>query len=149
LRGKHSFRHPVQFPASTFDLALRLCLLCGVHLRQGFVKPAASTAQNRKRHFQIPLDLFERGGLRRLRLPLRFQKQFRFRQNALANHARAFAPSLVKLRGLPRIAAVLHEGVRHALAVFGADARHRHQILHRDLRGDVSLADMALNRFGQ
>jgi hypothetical protein len=26
------FRHPIQFPAGTLDLALRLFLLCGVHL---------------------------------------------------------------------------------------------------------------------
>jgi hypothetical protein len=149
LRGKHSFRHPVQFPAGTFDLALRLCLLCGIHLRQSFGEPVAGTPQNGKRHFQIALDLFERRGLRRLRLPLRFQKQFRFGENALANHARAFAPCVVKLRSLPGIATVLHEGVRHAPTIFGADARHRHQILHRDLRRDVSFAYVALNRFRQ
>jgi hypothetical protein len=31
------------------------------------------------------VGLFRRGGLRRLRLPLRFQKQFRLDENALAN----------------------------------------------------------------
>jgi hypothetical protein len=143
------FRHPVQFPAGTFDLALRLLLLCGVHLRQCFGEPAAGTPQNGKRHLQIALNLLGRGGLRRLRLPLRFQKQFRFGENALANHARAFAPGRVKLCRLPRIAAVLHEGGGHALTVVRADPRHRHQILHRDLRCDVSLAHMPLYGFRQ
>jgi hypothetical protein len=81
------FRHPVQFPAGTLDLSSRLLLLCGVHLRQSFGEPAAGTPQNGKRHLQIAFDLFGRGGLRRLRLPLSFQKQFRFGENALANHA--------------------------------------------------------------
>jgi hypothetical protein len=44
---------------------------------------------------------------------------------------------------------VLHESRGHALAVFGADASHRHQILHGDLRSDVSFAYISLNRFGQ
>jgi hypothetical protein len=69
----HSFRHPAQFPAGAFDLALRPLPLCGVHLRQSFGEPAAGTPQDGKRHFQIALYLFERGGFCRLRLPLRFQ----------------------------------------------------------------------------
>ena len=144
-----SLRHPAQLPAGTLDLALRLLLLCGVHFRQSFGEPATGAPQNGKRHLQIALNLFGRGGLGCLRLALRFQKQFRFGENALANQARAFAPGGVKLRGLPRIAAVLHEYVCHALTVFGADARHRHQILHGDLRSDVSFAHMTLNRFRQ
>jgi hypothetical protein len=96
-----SFRHPVQFPASTLNLALRLLLLCGVHLRQSFGKPAAGTTQNGKRHLQIALHLSGRGGLHHLRLALRFQKQFRFGENALANYPRACAPGGVELRRLP------------------------------------------------
>jgi hypothetical protein len=144
-----SFRHPVQFPAGALDLALRLLLLRGVHLRQSFGEPAAGAAKNGKRHLQIALDLFGRGGFRCLRLPLRFQKQLRFAENALANYPRALAPGGVKLRRLPGIAAVLHQYVCHALTVFGADASYRHQILHGDLRSDVSFAHMPLNRFGQ
>jgi len=144
-----SFRHPVQFPARTFDLALRLLLLRSGHLRQGFGEPAAGATQNGKRHLQIALNLFGRGGLRRLRQALRFQKQFRFRENALANYPRAFAPRGIKLRRLPGIAAVLHESRGHALTVVRAAPRHRHQILHSDLRCDVSFADVALDRFRQ
>ena len=128
---------------------MRLLLLRRVHLRQSFGELAADAAQNGKRHFQIALDLFGCGRLRRLRLSLRFQKQFRFGENAFSNYARAFPPGGVKLGCLPRIAAVLHERLGHTFAVFGADARHRHQILHRDLCGDASFAHMPLNRFGQ
>jgi hypothetical protein len=49
------------------------------------------------------------------------------------------------LRRLPRIAAVLHECGGHALADFGADARHRQRILHRDLRGDASVVTQSTN----
>jgi hypothetical protein len=143
-----SFRHPVQFAAGALDLALRLLLLCSVHLRQSFGELTSGAAQNGERHLKIALDLFGSRRLRRLRLPLRFQKQFRFGENALSNHARTFAPGGVKLRRLPRIAAVLHERRGHTFAVFGTDARHRHQILHRNLCGDASFADVTLNRFG-
>jgi len=103
-----SFRHPVQFAAGTFDRALRLLLLRRVHLRQRFGEPAAGAAQNGKRHLEVAFDLFGCGRLRRLRLSLRFQKQFRFGENAFANYARAFAPGCVKLRRLPCIAVMLH-----------------------------------------
>jgi len=142
------FRHPIQFPAGTLDLALRLLLLCGVHLRQSFAEPASGTPQNGKCHLQIALDLLGRRWLRRLRLSLRFQKQFRFGENTLANHARAFPPGSVKLRCLPRIATVLHEYVCHALTVVRADSRHGHQILHRDLGCEASIPDVPLDRFG-
>ena len=144
-----SVRHPVQFAARTLDPALRLLLLRGVHLRQSFGQPAAGAPQNGKRHLRIALHLFHRRRFCERRPALRFQKQFRFGENALTNHARAFPPGGVKLRCLPRIAAVLHEYRGHALAVFGTDSRHRHQILHRDLRGEVSFAHLKLDCFGQ
>ena len=36
-----------------------------------------------------------------------------------------------------------------ALAIIGVDARHRHQILHRHLRGDLAVAHVLLDRFRQ
>jgi len=128
---------------------LRLLLLRVVHLRQSFAEPAAGPAQNGKRHFQIALHLFERRGPCHWRLALCFQKQFRFGEDALANHARAFAPGGIKLRRLPRIAAVFHECGGHVLTVVGANPRDGNQILHRDLRGEVSFAYLPLDRFGQ
>jgi len=72
-----SFRHPVEFPARIFNLALRLFLLRASHLRQRFAKPPAGTTQDGKRHLQIALHLFDRRRLGCRWLPLRFQKQFR------------------------------------------------------------------------
>ena len=137
-----SFRHPIQFPARPFDRALRLLLFPhGVHLRQGLGKPAAGPAQNGQRHLQMsPLDLFRARGLRRLRLPLRFQKQFRLGENALSEPRANPRARPCKVSRLARIAAVLHECGGHALTVVRADARHRRQILHRDLRGEGSFA---------
>lgn len=37
----------------------------------------------------------------------------------------------------------------HARAVAGVDSCHRHQILHRHLRGELSFADLLLDRFRQ
>jgi len=149
LLPSDSFRHPVEFPARILQLALRLFLLRASHLRQRFGELSTGAAQNGERHLQVALNLFGCSWLRRLRLPLRFQKQFRFVENALSNHARALAPGCVKLRRLPRIAAVLHKGGAHALAVFRTDSRHGHQILHRGLRCDASFAYVALRRFRQ
>jgi hypothetical protein len=125
-----SRRHPVQFAARAFDLPLRLFLLPAVHLRQGFGKPPASSMQDGNRHLQFAIESgCGRPGGRRL--PLRFQKQFRLGQDALADHARTFAPSGIELPGLPRVATVLDEGGGHPLAMLQVDSRHRHQILHR------------------
>ncbi|HEY5310460.1 MAG TPA: hypothetical protein VIK97_18230, partial [Casimicrobiaceae bacterium] len=54
-----SRRHPHQFPARVFNLALRLFLLRAGHLRQGFGEPSAGATQDGNRHFQIALHLFD------------------------------------------------------------------------------------------
>lgn len=105
--------------------------------------------QNGKRHLQIALDLFNRRRSCRERLPLRFQKQFRFGENALANYARTFAPGGIKLRGLARVATVLHESGGHPLTVIRVDSRDGNQILHRYLRDEVSFAHLPLDCFRQ
>jgi len=86
-----SFRQPVEFPARAFDLAARVFPLLAIHLRQGFAEPLAGPMQNGNRHLQIALQ-FLRSRLAGRRLPLRFQKQFRLSEDALANYARAIAP---------------------------------------------------------
>jgi hypothetical protein len=105
--------------------------------------------QDGDHHIQIALHLFDRRRPFWRWLPLRFQKQFRLGENAFADRARAFAPSRVQLPGLPRVAMLRNESGRHACAVVVADSRHRHQILHRDLRGEVSFAYLPLDRFRQ
>jgi len=144
-----SFRHPVEFPARVFNLALRLFLLRVSHLRQRFGKPPAGTTQDGDHHIQIAFHLFDRRRLGGRWLPLRFQKQFRLGENALANRACAFAPGRIQLPGLPRIAMMLDESGGHPLAMLRIHPRHRHQTLHRHLRGDLALAHLLLNRFRQ
>src|SRR5450756_2293501 len=144
-----SFHHSVEFPARIFDLALCLFLLRAGHLRQGFGEPPAGATQDGDRHIQIALHLFDRCRLGCRWLPLRFQKQFRLGKNALANRACAFAPSRIELPGLPRVAMMLGESGGHPLAMLRIHPRHRHQTLHRHLRGDLALAHLLLNRFRQ
>jgi hypothetical protein len=144
-----SRHHPHQFPARVFYLPQCLLLLWASHLRQGFGEPPAGTMQNGHRHLQIVLHLFHCRGLGRRGLPLRFQKQFRLGENALASHARAFAPSCIELPGLPRVAMVRDESGAHAHAIVGVDTRHGHQILHRHLRPEFALAHLLLDRFRQ
>jgi hypothetical protein len=143
-----SCRHPVQFPARAFDLALRLFLSQAIHLRQGFDEPPAGAAQNGNCHLQVALQSGRDrpGGRRR---PLCFQKQFRLGQDALADHARAVPPGGIELSGLPRVATVLDESGGHPRAVFHLDSRHRHQILHRQLRAERCFTHLLLDALRQ
>jgi len=69
-----SFRHPRQFPARIFHLALRLFLLRASHFRQRFGKPPPGATQNGDHHIQIAPHLFHRRRSGCRHLPLRFQK---------------------------------------------------------------------------
>ena len=142
-----SFRHPVDFPACVFNLALHLFLLWSRHLRERFGEPPAGTLQDSQRHLQIALDLFDRRRLGCRWLPLRFQKQFRFGENALANHARAFAPGGIELPGLPRAEVMLGERRGHPLAIVQLDARHRHEKLHGQVRRNLAFTHLLLAPF--
>jgi hypothetical protein len=143
-----SRRHPVQFAARTFDLALRLFLLRAIHLRQCFAESPAGTMQNGHGHREFAFQ-GNRGRPDGRRLPLRFQEQFRLGEDALANHARAVPPGGIELSGLPRVATVLDESASHPRTVLPVDSRHRHQIFHRQLRRDRSFAHLLLDRFRQ
>jgi len=147
-----------------------LFLLRAIHLRQSFRQPPAGTTQNGNGHLQIALE-FYRSGPADWRLPLRFQKQFRLGEDALANcwrlalscpglserqdgHAplpvvRAIAPGAIQLSGLPRVTTVFNESGSHSLAMVHVDSRHRHHILHGQLRRDLSFAYLLLYRFRQ
>ena len=141
-------RHPVQLAARAFDLSLCLFLLRASHLRQSFGEPPAGATQDGNGHFQVALQ-GNRSGIGGWRLPLRFQKQFRLGEHARANYARAVPPSGIELPGLPRVATMLDEDGGHPLAVLHVDARHRHQILHRQLRRQLAFAHLLLDRFRQ
>jgi hypothetical protein len=143
-----SRRHPLQFPVRVFDLALRLFLAPAIHLWQSFSEPSADPTQDGNRRLQVALQS-GRGRTARRRLSLRFQKQFRLGQDALADHARALPPGGIELSGLPRVTMLLHEGGRHPHAVFQVDPRYRHQILHRQLRAQPSFPHLLLDGFRQ
>lgn len=142
------FRHPVELTARTFDPLLRLFLLPVIHLRQGVGKTPAGAMQDGSRHLQFALqDGRGRPGLRWL--PLRFQKQFRLGEDALADYARAVPPRGIELSGLASVATVLDEGGGHPLAVLRVDSRHRHQVLHRQLRAQHTFPHLLLDRLRQ
>ena len=143
-----SFRHPVEFATRAFEPGLRLLLLSAVHLRQGLGEPLAGAMQNGNRHLQFAIE-GHRGRLGDRRLALRFQKQFRLGEDALADHARAVPPGGIELSGLPRVAMVLDESGSHPRAVLHVDSRHRRQILHCQLRAERSIAYWLLDRFRQ
>jgi len=67
------------------DLALGIVLLRRAHLRQCFRQPAAGTPQKGRGHFQIALECGRVLCLRRRRSPLRFEKQLRRGEQALAH----------------------------------------------------------------
>jgi len=100
--------------------------------------------QDGYRHLQIALQ-----SGRGRRLPLRFQKQFRRGEDALADHARALAPGSIELPRLPRVAMMPNESGGHPLTVLHVDARHRHQILQGQLRAQPSCAYLLLDGFRQ
>ena len=58
-------------------------------------------------------------------LPLRFQKQFRFSEDARADYGRADPPSDIESPGLPRIAMMFDKDDGHSLEVLHVDAGHR------------------------
>ena len=145
----YSFGHPAEIPTRLLNLGSRLFQALAVHFSQRHIDPPASPLQDGGCHIQIARQRGGLGGGGRLRLALRFQKQLRRRENALAHHARAFAPSRVELFRLARIPALGGECGGHALAIVHADARHRRQILHGQLRRDLSLAHLLLDGFRQ
>ena len=143
-----SLRHPVEFAARACDLAVRLFLARTVHLRQGFGEPPAGAMQEDHRHLQIALES-GRGRTGGRWLPLRFQKQFRLGEDALANHARSLPPGGIELPGLPCVPTALDKCRGHPLAVLEVEARHRHKKPHRQVRRDLALAHLLLDGFRQ
>ena len=104
--------------------------------------------QESNRHLQFASD-GDGGRLSCQSLLLRFQKQFGLGEDAFADHVRAVPPGSIELRGLPCVAMVLDESVGHACAVVHVDSRHRHQILHRQLRTESAFTHLLLDGFRQ
>ena len=59
------------------------------------------------------------------------------------------APGRVELPSLPRLTVMLCEYRGHPLAVLRVDACHRHQKLHRYVRGDFALPHVLLDCLGE
>jgi len=142
-RGKFSF---VIHHSKVVALQVVLGNMRAIHLRQSIGEPPAGAMQNGHRHLQIAVEC---GRPDSRRLPLRFQKQLRLGEDALADHARAVPPGGIELSGLPRVTAVLNECSGHPRAVIPADSRDGHEILHRHLRRDRSCAHLLLDGFRQ
>jgi len=82
-----------------------------------------------------------------LRLLPRSCEQVRLGQNPLAGKAAGATPGVIEIGGLARGPRLLREDLRHALALLRIDARRRRQIAHGNLRGDVAVANLLLDRF--
>lgn len=148
----YSFFHIIQLFAGALRVVPRLVPLRAIHVRSRAGQPPGGPAQDRRRHLQIAQQFAGRCGRRfRLRLPLRFQPQFRLLKNALAGLSGSIAPGGIKLTGLPRVAMLLGEYLGHPLAIVQTDARGalwaRDQKLHGHMRGDSPLAHLLLNAF--
>jgi hypothetical protein len=136
---------------NALDLMPRGLALPVIQLRgSGARQPAMRAVHDGGHHLQIAYQFGAcpcRGFL--LRLPLRFEKQRRIFQNALADRMRSLAPGGIQLTGFARAAVMLGEDRGHPPAILQALARHRHQKLHRYLRRDLALAHLLLDRFRQ
>jgi hypothetical protein len=146
-----ALRQAVQLLAEVFDLPAYGLALRTIHLggsRPGQSPPGA--VQNRGRHVQIALQGgAPGGGSLRFGGRLGFEKQLGLVEKTLAGQGRGVAPGGIQLPGLPRIAVMLSEHRGHALAVVQADARHRHQKLHGQVGGELSLAYLLLDALRQ
>lgn len=130
------------------DMAPRLITLRAIQVWRGGGQSPAGPVDDRRSRLQIAQEFVRRRrGRLRLDLPLRFQKQLRLRENALAGLARAIAPGGIQLGGLPRVAVEFDERRDHLPAVFQAHACDGSEKLHGDMRADLAVAHLLLNGF--
>ena len=79
-------------------------------------------------------------------LPLRLQEQLRLGQQPLAHRRCGAAPGRIQLARFAAAQPMPRKTLRHAATVFRAQPRHRHQELHRHMRGDRAAAHLLLHR---
>ena len=129
----------------------RLALLFGELLEFGAYLPQSSVGpmSDGRDHLQVTQQFLKRGGHCGLRFPLYLQKQVCSFKETLSDLGRRLAPGGIQLSGLPAGELVPRESLRHLLAVFQAATRHRHQILHRHLRGDLARSYLLLHAVRQ
>ena len=136
-----------QIPHGAFDLAMGRLQLARAHQRCGARQTPAGTVGDGDDHRQIPQQFLGWSWRLRRDLLMGFQKQFGRIQNPLAYRRGCVAPGRVEFAGLAAVEAVLRKRIGHALAVLGVGARHRRQILHGDMRGDLASTDALLHGF--
>jgi len=90
----------------------------------------------------------KRGGRRRLLL-LRFEKQLRVGQHALAHGRFGIAPGVIERGGLSGGPVLIGEDGGHLEALLEAHSRYRHQVSHGDLGADLAFAHLLLDRLRQ
>jgi len=100
-----------------------------------------------RHHLQIAQNFLERadGCGFEFGIPLHLQKQPRLFEKALSDPGWRLPPGDIQLPGLSACELVPRECRGHLLAVPQAHTRHRHQILHRHLRGDLPGAYLLLH----
>lgn len=127
--------------------------LRGVHEGCGLPPVPARAGGDRLDHLQVAEELGGRRARCRVLRPLAFsiglQEQCRLIEDSLAYQRGSIPPGGIQLARFASAEFELREDRGHALADLDADARHRHQELHRDLGSDLSLAHSLLNRIGQ
>ena len=138
-----------QIPHGAFDLAMGRLQLARAHHRCGTRQTPAGTVRDGEHHRQIPQQFIGWSWRLRRDLLMGFQKQFGRIQNPLAYGCGGIAPGRVEFTGLAAAEAILRKRIGHALAVVRIGARHRRQILHRDMSGDLARADALLHGFGK
>ena len=138
-----------QIPHGAFDLAMGRLQLARAHQRCGARQTPAGTVGDGDDHRQIPQQFLGWSWRLRRDLLMGFQKQFGRIQNPLAYGGRCITPGGVEFASLTATEAMLRKRVSHALAVLEIGARRRRQILHCDMRRDLSGADALLHRFGK
>jgi hypothetical protein len=133
-------------PLDLLACALALLTIQFHCLRAG--QPPMGTVHNHAHHLQV-VEQFGACSGQSFLLPLRFEKQRRVIQNAFTDRDRSSAPGGIQLTSFARIAVMFGKDRRHALAVFQALSRHRHQKLHRHLRRNLAFAHLLLDEFRQ
>ena len=147
----HSFADAAQLALNAFDLMLHRLALLAVYVHGGGSgQSPLYPVHNRRHHLQIADHFGARSGRSILPgVPLRLEEQIRGFQNAFADRRRTLAPSCVQLPGFARVAMLLGEDRRHALAVIQALPCDRHQKLQGHLRHNLAFAHLLLDRFRQ
>jgi len=131
------------------DLALGGIELVFIHQRSRAPETPAGPVGDGDDHRQIAQQFIGRRCGLRLELLVRFEKQLRIFEDALPDLGRGVAPCGVEFAGLPAREVMRHKRIRQASAILNVDARHRNQILHGDMSGDLAHADSLLNRLGK